>query len=491
MDQLMNRLATHPLNDQLTFEEGDHNLFYVDGQAYDCSRHFTDEIGFAYIHWLALNSTAKKLSDALRKSADSSVLNAQTHSGWTPLMLAAHNGRTQIVHVLLKADADVNLKNNDGYCALYLSALFANTVSNESTVRMLLKAGANVNMRTNLGNTVLINCAIMSNNRSSESCVRMLLKAGADVNARTTNGWSALMGAVRDSAVLSSEKTVHMLLNAGAHVDAKNNIGFTALLIAVCNSSTDSSESTVRMLLDAGADVNLSDHDGSTALTMAVFYVGTDSSEATVRMLLHAGANVNAKDNDGNTALMMAVHSPNTVRVLLDAGADVNAKNNIGFDALMMAAAPWKALNSDNSSGALNVESLRMLLAAGANVHAKNNEGKTAFELNLFDPHKEKLLLLLQAGSHFDKETLTACCFPFALELGLVELKQFCRDCCICRDEFQHRKDQFVFQCSHALHTHCFIQNYVVAQRKTCPLCRDQIKFVLCGSSGEWIRLKQ
>ena len=47
----------------------------------------------------------------LKAGAD---VNAKNNDGWTALMKASENGRKEVVEMLINAGADVNAKNNDG-----------------------------------------------------------------------------------------------------------------------------------------------------------------------------------------------------------------------------------------------------------------------------------------------------------------------------------------------------------------------------------------
>ena len=96
---------------------------------------------------------------------------AKNDSGNTLLMLAARDGRTGIVKVLLAKGADVNAKNNDGATAL----LYAIDEGHTGTVRVLLAKGADINARTYNGFTALM---IAKENRHKD-IVRILKEAGA------------------------------------------------------------------------------------------------------------------------------------------------------------------------------------------------------------------------------------------------------------------------------------------------------------------------
>ncbi|MBN2774260.1 MAG: ankyrin repeat domain-containing protein [Prolixibacteraceae bacterium] len=70
-------------------------------------------------------------------------------SGTTPLITAATFGKTDIVKVLLDANANPDLKNNEGSTALHAAAFFCRV----EIVQMLLDAGADKTIKNNHGGT--------------------------------------------------------------------------------------------------------------------------------------------------------------------------------------------------------------------------------------------------------------------------------------------------------------------------------------------------
>lgn len=66
-------------------------------------------------------------------------------SGSTPLITAATFGRTAIVKALIDANADLDIKNNEGSTALHAAAFFCRI----EIVQMLLDAGADKTIKNN------------------------------------------------------------------------------------------------------------------------------------------------------------------------------------------------------------------------------------------------------------------------------------------------------------------------------------------------------
>jgi uncharacterized protein len=98
--------------------------------------------------------------------------------GHTALMVAALEGRTRDVKLLLDRRADVNAEDQDGRTAL----MFAVINSHQETVEILLDRGADVNAQAKDGATALILAAIVG----SAEIVKKLLNKGADPDAAFT-----------------------------------------------------------------------------------------------------------------------------------------------------------------------------------------------------------------------------------------------------------------------------------------------------------------
>jgi len=110
--------------------------------------------------------------------------------GFPPLGLAAHKGRIEVVKYLISRGADVNFAAPEtGFTAL----TGAIAGGHADVVRVLLAAGANVNHRYEENRfSPLIEAA----GDNEPEIIELLLDAGADVRARTNDGKSALTLAV-------------------------------------------------------------------------------------------------------------------------------------------------------------------------------------------------------------------------------------------------------------------------------------------------------
>jgi serine/threonine-protein phosphatase 6 regulatory ankyrin repeat subunit B len=195
-------------------------------------------------------------------------------------MLASIKGHDQVVESLLKVNADVNIQGMKGVTALILACMVGHDelhmlvkatiqdnsdegtalmrASHDQVVELLLKANADVNVQANNGTTALM----LASDNGHDQVVELLLKANADVNVQANNGTTALMLASDNG----HDQVVELLLGANADVNVqdKNNRG-TALMRASLNGH----DQVVELLLKANADVNIQDNNGHTALMRA------------------------------------------------------------------------------------------------------------------------------------------------------------------------------------------------------------------------------
>jgi hypothetical protein len=141
----------------------------------------------------------------------------------TALAEAVARGNEQMVEILLRARADVDVKNKRGQAAImYLSARTTNEI-----VRQLVAAGAQINEPDEEGNTPLLIAAALGT-----ELLRAVIEAGANVNERNEAGQTALMLAAREGYL----ENVQALLNAGANIYMEDTDGWTALKYAQDNS---------------------------------------------------------------------------------------------------------------------------------------------------------------------------------------------------------------------------------------------------------------
>src|SRR5687767_8793576 len=283
---------------------------------------------------------------ALRLLATGADPNVAGPDGTTPVMWAAANDDLELVRALIKARANVTLKNQLGTSALTEAAI----VGSAPIVDALLKAGADPNTKNPEGETALMAVA----RAGKVEAAGRLLEAGADINARERfGGQSALMWA----AAQSQAEMVRFLASKGADLNARgvvrqwerkviteprpkdmNKGGFTPLLYAAREGCVE----CARHLIAAGADKDLEDPERLTPLNMALLNLHFDFAA----FMIKSGADVDKWDLFGRSPLYMAadvstlpvkgngamavipsqdsVTARDVARLLLEAGANPN-----------------------------------------------------------------------------------------------------------------------------------------------------------------------
>lgn len=109
---------------------------------------------------------------------------ATVRNGMTPLMVAALNGESAIITLLLRAGADINRCNDDGNLALWFAC-----VGNHPTIaQQLIDHGADINNQNVNGAT----CLIYAASAGKSELVTLLVEAGADLHRKTLDDFTAL-----------------------------------------------------------------------------------------------------------------------------------------------------------------------------------------------------------------------------------------------------------------------------------------------------------
>lgn len=119
-------------------------------------------------------------------AADSSLVNAYSRDGFTPLGFAVFFGQPEIVKTLLNAGADPNLPSRESMKVTPLASAAA--AKQTGLARLLIEHGASVNARAAGGHIPLHEASANGN----VELVKLLLENGADVNAKTDDGKTPL-----------------------------------------------------------------------------------------------------------------------------------------------------------------------------------------------------------------------------------------------------------------------------------------------------------
>lgn len=199
----------------------------------------------------------KKITAKLEKKgidAKNSSLSSLKSDLYTPLMIAAFRGYTDIVNTLLEEGSRVDVRNKQGETAL----MWAVKGQRVAVVKRLIECdNSGVNFENNQGCTPLMYAASDGN----VEIVRCLLEAGADVNAKNYRGETALMWASSNGKV----QAVKVLCIHDARIDDVDNCGTTGLMRAAYNGR----EEVVKTLINAGASIDLKNNDSLSAAELA------------------------------------------------------------------------------------------------------------------------------------------------------------------------------------------------------------------------------
>ncbi|CAG5123491.1 unnamed protein product [Candidula unifasciata] len=369
--------------------------------------------------------------------------------------VAAENGRTDLIQLLLKYSDVSKLHYSHLVCAL--------TNGHTDCARFLLRQGVKVDMKTALNSAIVsqhpVNVKFLIENFQAEvkqfsqtkdmdnllvsaskygnlEIIGMLLDAGANINCLSDDKKTPLMesknaeviyylvkrGAIvnryssakRDFSspltyILSQnsgycgsdtkETIVEALLKSGARVNGKSCGGRTPLMIAI---SKRESRNIVQMLLNYGADYNVRDIKGNTIPLLAVQANKLENIICLLQFSKYSKDILNTQNYDGLTAVIVASKNCNleAVKCLVDHGADVNIQDMSGNTALLHA-----LTNVGDEDGQI----LTTLISAGSNVNHQNSAGVSPLmsAVEKCKPNVVKLLINLGADvNSVSKKTL-------------------------------------------------------------------------------------
>jgi ankyrin repeat protein len=245
-------------------------------------------IGGTALHYAVINADSKEMEAVeilIRAGAD---LETRASEKQTALFMAAARGKWDAVTKLAEAGADVHFRD-DVYSGM-TTLLLAAQDGQSAVVELLLQKGANPSDKETLNGVTALMLAYRKGDLVS---ARTLLQYGAEVDAKNEGGsTTALLIAARDG----QKDIAELLLEHGANINTQDSeTGMTALMFAAQNGDV----ATVESMLDHGADINAESKatSGNTALRLAVL----GHHQKAVELLLKRGANLDSKDKIGRT----------------------------------------------------------------------------------------------------------------------------------------------------------------------------------------------
>jgi len=356
---------------------------------------------------------------ALEKGANVDV---QDEDGNTSLILATNLEAVDLVSLLIKHNADIQIRNNKNRTAFsefsskqkmaflvvedvpsgrypispVIELLFvaAQNLPKEEKEQFALEAiflggrdprilelalglGIDPNIKLDLqGNTLLTNGWFTTPNM-----IRKLISYGVDPNTANNAGETPLMrvSSFFGSAFASTE-SIEVLISAGAQIDTVDSQGQSALLKAIKSNRIP----IAVKLIEKGANVNLADSKGQHLFMLAM----EKENPELIKALIKAGIDLNITNEEGRTPLMMLalVGKNELVEAFIEAGADINKQDSLGQTALMLAIDKYPY-----------PETVKILVKAGADVSIQDLNGDTAISIADRDGRKEIVELLKQS----------------------------------------------------------------------------------------------
>ncbi|XP_048238902.1 E3 ubiquitin-protein ligase MIB2-like [Haliotis rufescens] len=376
---------------------------------------------------------------------DSSLVNAG-HKGIHPVHLAAHEGKLDMLKVLIDKGADINSPDNDEDTPLHIA-----TVKQHSNIaEYLIRAGADLNRFNQRHRQPVHNAAYMG----MTGVLRLLVAKGCDVNSPDRDGDTPIFDAIGKDQY---EAVDVLLTSSKLDLTVANKRGFTPIHTAAFKGSARLAE---KILGRNRGLVNLKKEDGFTALHLAAF---NDHAEV-ARILISVGrADLNVQGTKGETPLHLACREAylSPTQVLVKTGANVNVKDNQGNT-------PLHVLLMGNQEGALlrmlvgqppkvdeesRVRIACYLLQHQADLTVKNNSDQTAMDICRSEKIKQAVRSFSQTSSSVgqaspqvtmssqqvtlrsDDRGPKLCCKCMDVRANAIYLpcghKETCRKCCV------------------------------------------------------------
>ena len=354
---LANKLASEGNTDRLA------NVILNHGVSVDTR---DAENGATLLHLAAANGHTETVLLLLRLGACTSVVIGGLG---TPLHQAAWGGHVSTVKAMFEAGCLVDVVDSNGWLVLHAAAAGGNA----EVIRVVLSTGCDMNAAANDSRTPLHVAARKGNTEAALELIRHGAEKAIVAGARGTP--------FHEAAVGGHVSTVKAMLEAGCPVDVLDSDGWLVLHAAAAGGNAE----VVREVLSTGCDMNAADNDGWTPLHMAAVEGNT---EAALELIRH-GAEKAIVAGVAGTPLHDAAMGGHvsTVKAMLEAGCPVDVVNSDG----------WLVLHFAAAGG--NAEVVREVLSTGCDMNAAANDGRTSLHMAARKGNTEAALELIRHGA--------------------------------------------------------------------------------------------
>ena len=329
---------------------------------------------------------AAELNDVrlVRKYLSSQNINKENSARCTPLMVACLHGCLEVIECLLEYGADVNHFNSEGMSSLMKAVLQSEpTEKSIQVIKLLVASEADLELKNFDGYTAL---AIACEQGKLEF-VKLLLENNAVVNFNGSHDKSPLPIAIHHEHT----DIVEALLARGASIIFDN---FDVLRFAV---ERGNSEIVKKLLLNCNDMVQLNhvEDDESWSYLMEASFQG---HHKVAEVLLEYKADIDLKNKSGDFALKLAGYYGHieTVKLLLNKNADPNLKGQSGYTALMS--------TIESRICEHKKEIVELLINKGASISSESTSGMTALKLAISIQSSECVEILLREGAEVNHQ---------------------------------------------------------------------------------------
>ncbi|XP_060028577.1 caskin-1 isoform X3 [Erinaceus europaeus] len=239
---------------------------------------FQDPDGFSALHHAALNGNTELISLLLEAQA---AVDIKDNKGMRPLHYAAWQGRKEPMKLVLKAGSAVNVPSDEGHIPLHLAAQHGHYDVSE----MLLQHQSNPCMVDHSGKTPLdLACefgrvGVVQLLLNSNMCAALLEPRPGDTT--DPNGTSPLHLAAKNGHI----DIIRLLLQAGIDINRQTKSGTALHEAALCGKTE-----VVRLLLDNGINAHVRNTYSQTALDIVHQFTTSQASKEIKQLLREASA---------------------------------------------------------------------------------------------------------------------------------------------------------------------------------------------------------